>query len=100
MIKVGNILIDPNDISSIHLDMKTTPPVSNHERGCQVIQVVYKSGVVKNFSSAEIGMSYNDFIEFYGIKKIKDAVLYAKDLKDRYTVLWLNYKYFKGEFLE
>ena len=31
------------------------------------------------------------------IQKIKDAVLYAKDLKDRYTVLWLNYKYFKGD---
>lgn len=49
---------------------------------------------------SEIGLSYNDFIEFYGIPKIKDAVLYAKDLKDRYTVLWLNYKYFKGEFSE
>lgn len=48
----------------------------------------------------EIGLSYSDFIEFYGIEKIKNAVLYAKDLKDRYTVLWLNYKYFKGEFLE
>ncbi|MBQ7399516.1 MAG: sn-glycerol-1-phosphate dehydrogenase [Clostridia bacterium] len=48
----------------------------------------------------EIGLSYSDFIEFYGIQKIKDAVLYAKDLKDRYTVLWLNYKYFKGEFLK
>ena len=70
MIKVGNILIDPNDISSIHLDMKTTPPASNHERGCQVIQVVYKSGVVKNFSSAEIGMSYHDFINAF--MEIKD----------------------------
>ena len=70
MIKVGNILIDPNDISSIHLDMKTTPPVSNHERGYQVIQVVYKSGVVKNFSSAEIGMSYHDFINAF--MEIKD----------------------------
>ena len=49
---------------------------------------------------SEIGLSYSDFIEFYGLQKIKDAVLYAKDLKDRYTVLWLNYKYFKGEFLE
>ena len=43
----------------------------------------------------EIGLSYSDFIEFYGIEKIKNAVLYAKDLKDRYTVLWLNYKYFE-----
>lgn len=43
---------------------------------------------------SEIGLSYDDFTEFYGMKKINDAILYAKDLKDRYTVLWLNYKYF------
>jgi hypothetical protein len=29
--------------------------------------------------------------ELYGEEKIKDAIKYAKDLKDRYTVLWLNY---------
>ena len=43
---------------------------------------------------SEIGLSYNDFIKFYGLKKIDDAIFYAKDLKDRYSVLWLNYKYF------
>ncbi len=43
----------------------------------------------------EIGLSYDDFIRFYGPEKIKDGILYAKDLKDRYTVLWLNYKYFR-----
>ena len=37
----------------------------------------------------EVGMSYNDFVALYGEKKIKDAYLYAKDLKDRYTVLWM-----------
>ena len=43
---------------------------------------------------SEIGLSYDEFEKFYGTEKIKDAVLYAKDLKDRYTVLWLNYKFF------
>ena len=57
MIKVGNILIDPNDISSIHKEMKSVHPVSN-----PTIQIIYKNGVVKNFTSAEIGMSYEDFI--------------------------------------
>ena len=70
MIKVGNILIDPNDISSIHLDMKATPPMSNRERGFQIIQIIYKNGVVKNFSSAEIGMSYSSFIDAF--MKIKE----------------------------
>lgn len=69
MIKVGNILIDPNDISSIHLDMKTVP-TSDQDRGFHIIQIIYKNGVVKNFSSAEIGMSYYDFIDSF--MKIKE----------------------------
>lgn len=71
MIKVGKILIDPNDISSIHLDMKSAP-VSDRDRGFQVIQIIYKNGVVKNFTSAEIGMSYSDFIDSFLIIKEKE----------------------------
>ena len=33
----------------------------------------------------------------YGEEKIHNAILYAKDLKDRYTVLWLYYDLFGGE---
>ena len=43
----------------------------------------------------DFNLDYNDFEKLYGKDKIKDAVLYAKDLKDRYTVLWLSYKYFE-----
>ena len=57
MIKVGNILINPNDISSVHKERESVHPVSN-----PTIQIIYKNGVVKNFTSAEIGMSYEDFI--------------------------------------
>ena len=38
-----------------------------------------------------IGLSYDDFERLYGADKIKDAHLYAKDLKDRYSVLWMYY---------
>ena len=72
MIKVGNILIDPNDISSIHRDLKTLDPCNKETRGLHVIQVIYKNGVVKNFTSAEIGMSYNDFIDSFMKIKEKD----------------------------
>ena len=30
----------------------------------------------------------------YDAQKIKDSIAYAKDLKDRYTVLWLYYDLF------
>jgi hypothetical protein len=69
MIKVGKILIDPNDISRIRLNMTSTP-VSDRDRGFHIIQIIYKNGVVKNFTSAEIGMSYSEFIDSF--LKIKE----------------------------
>ncbi len=39
----------------------------------------------------KIGLSYDNFKKLYGDKKIADAHLYAKDLKDRYSVLWMYY---------
>lgn len=40
-----------------------------------------------------IGLSYDAFVELYGEAKLADAVNYAKDLKDRYSVLWLYQQY-------
>lgn len=48
---------------------------------------------------ARVGLDYSEFEKLYGKKKIADALSYAKDLKDRYTVLWLAYKYFNKEVL-
>ena len=42
----------------------------------------------------------DDFYKMYGAQRIKNAVKYAKDLKDRYTVLWMNYDLYGGEFDE
>ncbi len=42
----------------------------------------------------KIELDYNEFVELYGKEKIDNAILFAKDLKDRYSVLWLGYKYF------
>lgn len=67
MIKVGRMLINPDDISSVHEDMKSIHPVPN-----QTIQIIYKNGVVKNYTSQEIGMDYNDFINELMKLKEKD----------------------------
>ena len=42
----------------------------------------------------KIGLSLDSFFEVYGGDVISDAVKYAKDLKDRYTVLWMYYDVF------
>lgn len=70
MIKVGKMLINPDDISSVHQDLKTLDPSNDKTRGLHIIQIIYKSGVVKNYTSQEIGMGYNDFIS--ELMKIKE----------------------------
>jgi glycerol-1-phosphate dehydrogenase [NAD(P)+] len=36
-----------------------------------------------------VGLSLTEYTDLYGNKKIDDGIAYAKDLKDRYSVLWL-----------
>jgi len=44
-----------------------------------------------------VGLDTELFYKHYSQEKIENAVMYAKDLKDRYTVLWLNYDLFGDE---
>lgn len=60
MIRIGNILIDPNSVDTIVREYKNRP---DKERGYDIIQIIYKSGVVKNFTSAEIGLSFNELLD-------------------------------------
>lgn len=45
-----------------------------------------------------VGLDIKEYYELYGNEKIEKAVKYAKDLKDRYTVLWLNYHVNGGKY--
>lgn len=74
MIRIGNILINPEDVSSIHEDLRF------QMKDVQTIQIVYKNGVVKNFTAQEIGMSYLDFIEYFmkECEKQKENELFKK----------------------
>ena len=38
-----------------------------------------------------IDLDIGEFEALYGKEKIEDALKFAKDLKDRYTVLWMYY---------
>lgn len=44
-----------------------------------------------------VGLNIKEFYSLYSAKRIGNAILYAKDLKDRYTVLWINYDFFGRE---
>ncbi len=45
---------------------------------------------------SDVGMEISEFYEMYGEKCIRDGMLYGKDLKDRYSVLWLYFDLFGG----
>ena len=45
---------------------------------------------------ALVKLDINAFYALYGSEKINEAITYAKDLKDRYTVLWINYDFYGG----
>lgn len=55
---------------------------------CAVISEVPSSKQLEELFS-EVGLTMDKFYAMYGEKKVNDAIMYAKDLKDRYSVLWL-----------
>ena len=57
---------------------------------CEILNEAPDYATMVSFVNA-IGLDMKEFARFYGEKTIRDALSYAKDLKDRYTVLWLSY---------
>ena len=80
--KVGNYKADR---ISVYLE--------NEEKIKSILQEVPSSEKIEEILT-EVGFDLKNFYAFYGEKKISDAISYAKDLKDRYTVLWLYYDLF------
>ena len=61
-----------------------------------VLSEMPKAAEIERMLSA-VGLDKAEFHKLYSDKKLSDAVSYAKELKDRYTVLWLYYDLFGGE---
>ena len=79
--KVGNY---KNDRSKVYLEKE------NEIR--QILTEMPTAEKIKEMLSL-VKLDINEFYALYGKKKIENAILYAKDLKDRYTVLWVNYDF-------
>ena len=47
-----------------------------------------------------VRLDISEFYEIYSEEKINNSIVYAKDLKDRYTVLWMDYDFFGGKISE
>lgn len=57
---------------------------------CKVLQEVPSSEQLEAYLNS-VGLDIHSFEATYGKNKIQDAIWYAKDLKDRYSVLWMYY---------
>ncbi len=66
------------------------------EKEAQIKEILNEMPSAKEIEQMlqQVGLDINDFYAHYSQEKIKNAILYAKDLKDRYSVLWLNYDLF------
>ncbi len=60
------------------------------EEICTILREVPSSQELSQYLS-RMGLDDAAFIEEYGEEKIKNSIWFAKDLKDRYSVLWLYF---------
>ena len=62
----------------------------------QVLAEMPKTEEIKQMLGA-VKLDMDAFYKLYSAEKLRNAVSYAKELKDRYTVLWMYYDMFGGE---
>lgn len=73
-----------------HQREAAAPPLTAAQRAAACATLTDAPGEAQMRTKAAcIGLDTAEFERFYGAAHIADAVRYAKDLKDRYTVLWL-----------
>ena len=58
-----------------------------------ILQETPSAAEIEGLLSAA-GLDMGEFYKLYSPEKLEDAILWAKDLKDRYTVLWLYFDMF------
>lgn len=83
--KIGNYKTDRSDIYK--------------EKETEIKKILKEAPGAKEIKEmlSLVGLDIEEFYSLYSKEKLNDAILYAKDLKDRYTVLWINYDYFGDE---
>ncbi len=75
---------------------RTSAYFDNEETIRQILSEMPSADEIKRMLSL-VQLDMDAFYTLYGDEKIQNAVWYAKDLKDRYTVLWLNYDMYGDE---
>ncbi len=72
---------------------RTQKYLANQDKIKEILSAMPTGDQIEEMLS-RVGLDMKEFYKLYSDEKIENAVLYAKELKDRYTVLWLNYDFF------
>lgn len=83
-------IIALQDKVGLYADIDVKQLENEWQKVCRILREAPGYEKMLSFVSA-IGLDINEFNAFYGKEILSDAVRYAKDLKDRYTVLWIAY---------
>lgn len=76
--KIGNYKVERNIYKTNEAQIKGI--LAEMPKACEIEKML-----------SQVELDISDFYSLYGEEKINNAILYAKDLKDRYSVLWLYY---------
>ena len=71
-----------------------------NEKSHEILSVLSEMPSAKEIETMlnAVGLDMKEFYTLYSEKKIADGIAYAKELKDRYTVLWMYYDIFGHKF--
>ncbi len=73
--------------------------LENESQIREILAEMPKACEIENMLS-KVGLCIDEFYTLYGKERINTAVAFAKDLKDRYTVLWMYYDFYGDKPIE
>ncbi len=81
-------VIELQDKVGLYQKLDTAQFADKWEKICAILDEAPAATVMEGYV-ASIGLDIKEFYQFYGNDTVNNAIRYAKDLKDRYSVLWI-----------
>ncbi len=91
---IADSVVALQDRMGFYTDASTAAFVPAHtEELCAILTQAPTEAETRAMVEA-VGLSFDAFTSFYGEDTLREALTWGKDLKDRYTVLWLYHQFY------
>ena len=81
-------VIELQDKVGLYAKLDNAQFADKWEEICEILREAPSKEKMESYVSS-IGLDMNEFYKFYGEETVSNAIRYAKELKDRYSVLWI-----------